>query len=293
MAKKPTTPNRVSVSLQTSLAKDAPPETLLTGPAAVTLIGDATHADIILQPNNGEFIAAHRAYLLRNPYFASHESFVAHQDKSAETIVKISPPHPTEFRFLLQCIYANTSEYCDGAIRKQNFLPLLLNAQFFLEENVLAACAKWFHDNWRDAIQLDDFNCHLIDYDTLASLIREFNAETEATTKLHVILQWARNWDEENDWKPLREFVDSHVDFKRIGLTEWIELTTAHERGVEFCIAPKTHLHFVITPRATCKIYCTNCRQYVDIFEFSIPNACQHKHSHHNQHWNHISKQIA
>ncbi|KAJ3070910.1 hypothetical protein HDU98_006070 [Podochytrium sp. JEL0797] len=288
----------ISVSLLISLTPDTTPEPLLTGPKAAALIGDTTHADTILQPNDGEFIATHRAYLLRNPYFASHESYAAQQVKSVETPIKISPPHPTEFRFLLQCIYANTPEYCSGAIWKQNFLPLLLNAQFFLEENVLAACAKWFYGNWRDAIEFDDFNCRLIDYDTLARLLNEFKTETEAPTKLNVIFQWARNWDEDNDCKALREFVESHVDFKLVGLKEWIELTTAHERSVEFCIAPKTHLHFakkpavIPPPRASVKIYCNYCGQYVDVHELSVPNACQSYRAHYNPQWNSMAKQI-
>ncbi|KAJ3070907.1 hypothetical protein HDU98_006067 [Podochytrium sp. JEL0797] len=119
--------------LQIPLTKVAPWKPLLAGPEAAALIGDATRADTILQPSNGEFIAAHRAYLIRSPYFAPHQSFTAHQDESEEATVKITPTHPTEVRFLLQCIYVYTPEYCNGAIRKQNFLPLLLNAQFFLE----------------------------------------------------------------------------------------------------------------------------------------------------------------
>ncbi|KAJ3069401.1 hypothetical protein HDU98_007511 [Podochytrium sp. JEL0797] len=253
IAEKPTAPNRVPVSLRTSLVKDAPPETLLTGPDAVALIGATTHADTILQPNDGEFIATHRAYLIRNPYFACHESFTVHQNESVETPFK---PHPTEFRLLLQCIYANTPEYCRECIVKQNFLPLLLNAQFFVEENVLVACASWFHANWRDAVLLNEFNYQSVDNDTLSSLLSELNAETEAATTLHVIFPWARNWGEEDGCKPLREFVESHVDFKCVRVKEWIELVTAHERSVEFCIVPKTHLHFVNHAYAAVKIYC-------------------------------------
>ncbi|KAJ3069396.1 hypothetical protein HDU98_007505 [Podochytrium sp. JEL0797] len=261
MTKKPTTQNRFPVSLQISLTKDKTPEPLLTGPEAVALIGDTTHADTILQPNDGEFIATHRAYLLRNPYFASHESFAVRQNQSAGTPIKISPPHPTEFRFLLQCIYANTPEYCRASITKHNFLPLLVNAQFFVEENVLTACAQLFHDNWRDAIQLNDFNCHVIDsntlerllhefkpVDTVTRLLKEFKTATEEPTKLHVIFEWARDWDEACDCKPLREFVESLVDFTRINLKDWIELTQEFETSVDFCIAPKTHLYFAKKP---------------------------------------------
>ncbi|KAJ3070909.1 hypothetical protein HDU98_006069 [Podochytrium sp. JEL0797] len=245
MAEKPITPKPVSVSLQISFMPDTTTEALLTGPEAVELIGGATHADTILQPNDAEFIAAHTAYLLRNPYFASHESFTARQNKLVGTPLKIYPPHPTEFRLLLQCIYANTPKYCRESISQQNFLPLLVNAQFFMEENVLAACASWFHDNWSDAILLNEFNYQSVDYDTLSSLLNVFEAETETASKLHVIFQWAWNWDEEGDCNPLREFVESHVDFKRVGVKEWIALTTEFEHSVNFCIAPKTHLHFV------------------------------------------------
>ncbi|KAJ3071816.1 hypothetical protein HDU98_004749 [Podochytrium sp. JEL0797] len=227
-------PDVIEVSLKVSLSKN-PPKELLEGSDAIELVGDASTADCLLQPKSGEFIAAHSTYLLRNPYFAANLSFAEGQHLPFPNLLKIDSPNPTEFRFVLCCIYANCLEFCETSVSESRFFGLLLNAQFFDQRHLLNACAIWFAENWPDVIQADELSCKFIDQATLENMLIEFKASTDVY-KLHVILKWASDWDMKDDCSELQKFVESQVNFKNVGWKVWVELFDKFGHSVDVCI---------------------------------------------------------
>ncbi|KAJ3072339.1 hypothetical protein HDU98_003795 [Podochytrium sp. JEL0797] len=275
------TDTKQTASQECQSSKNPPTEPLLSGQAAVDLIGDAESSDVVLQVKTGEFVYAHSPYLFRNPYFASHRELLTGQNNSLSNPFKIDPPHPSEFRFVLNCIYANTPEYCEGRVFGQSFMPLLANAQFFQEKNLMTSCAAWFSQNWTTAIQHPEFNCRHIDQPTLAKLLAEFKDPVlDAKTKLHVILKWANEWREDDDCAQLRQFVESLVDFKNVASQDWVELSQQFDHGVDFCVAPRTHVYFAKNPvsppigNQMVQIKCHFCHQFIDCDKFWVANSC-------------------
>ncbi|KAJ3072335.1 hypothetical protein HDU98_003791 [Podochytrium sp. JEL0797] len=236
------TSNIRQVTIQFSLCMSPPLEPLLTGPEAAELIGDAGNADILLQPSSGEIIAAHSAYLLRNPYFAAHLSFVEVQDRPLDMPIRVNAPHPAHFRFNLECIYANIPEFAHGTIVQNSFVPLAVNAQFLQDENLLSACTAC---------------CRFMDEVILGKLLSEFGAASDSTVKLQVILKWANEWDEDDNFASLRAFMEAHVDFSQVASKDWVDFSAKYERGVEFCCTPK------------------NCNTWIDAVKFSDRGSCK------------------
>ncbi|KAJ3079793.1 hypothetical protein HDU99_010076, partial [Rhizoclosmatium hyalinum] len=201
-------------------------EPLLTGTRASLLAGTAENADIIILLPTGEPVFAHSRYLVRSPYFKAHTEFneltnQSNQDESGFKVLKVLPPFPHEFRLFLRCLYANTSEFTESVCTQQNLVALLVNAEYFQQSAVLAGCIASFSKNWVTAIQDSHFRSHFIDSDLLVKLLTK---TMTAVSKLHIILQWACEWNDEHSCKELRKFVESNVRFIDVPYAEWLDL---------------------------------------------------------------------
>ncbi|KAJ3060395.1 hypothetical protein HDU98_003617 [Podochytrium sp. JEL0797] len=224
--------NSVEVSLQVTLVKDVPAQTLLTGATAVDLIGDSENSDVVLQPKRGEFIQAHSQYLRRNPYFEAHQSFAKAASQEGQPTIKIDVPFPNEFRTILSCIYANSEDYCLDIFSGKNLCPLFMNAQFLQAEFVVEAAAVWFSKNWSSAITSPTFTCQVLDESSLARLLTKLDRKLTATYILQIILAWATEWKIDGDCSELRKFVESQVDFKSISTISWGGFCEKYEHGI-------------------------------------------------------------
>ncbi|KAJ3007463.1 UNVERIFIED_CONTAM: hypothetical protein HDU68_003500 [Siphonaria sp. JEL0065] len=259
------------IALQVYLVKKNSLKQLINGPAAVSLIGDPSISDVILQPSQGEFILANSAYLLRNPYFASRLGTAGLESSSFSTL-KVHPPFPSDFRLLLNAIYANTQEYCESRIVASNCIPLLMNALEFKADTVVAACLLWFSKNWTTAIKDYSFSSTCIDRETLSTLLSTLKSNKD---KLHVILVWARDWPEctqlstSNDPNALCKFVESNVDFEQVSPNAWMELSDAFRESVAVCVSPQVHnllfkkLMEKVKNVEGVQVQCEKCREWV------------------------------
>ncbi|KAJ3071810.1 hypothetical protein HDU98_004743 [Podochytrium sp. JEL0797] len=281
----------IRVMLELFLSKNPPLGPLSTGPEAVELVGNPKHSDCILQPNPGEFIQAHSCYLHRNPYFAANLSFVDAQNKDKTVPFKVAPPFPSDFRLLLNCIYAHSIDYCYDSISPQNFVPLLVNAEFFQEDAVIAASVKWLVKNWALVIEAHDFSCRLVDQTTLGKLLDGFGtAETDTRAKLEIILKWTNEWCETESRGDLYRFVESHVDFKKVPTKAWTALLLKYETGVEACIPTRVHHHFVTHPPPFIKVQCDRCKIFVPEHAFFDPGVRCGANTSYNHHSQYIAK---
>ncbi|KAJ3029387.1 UNVERIFIED_CONTAM: hypothetical protein HDU68_012354 [Siphonaria sp. JEL0065] len=259
------------IALQVCIVKKNSLQQLINGPAAVALIGDPSISDVILQPSQGEFILSNSAYLIRNPYFASRLGSADLESMSTSTL-KVHPPFPSDFRLLLNALYANTQEYCASRIVASNCIPLLMNAIVFKADFVVAACLFWFSKNWSIAIKDSSFSSACIDKETLSSLLSTLESNKD---KLHVILVWARDWTEfsqsttSNDPYALCKFVESNVDFDQLCPIAWMELNNTFGKSVAVCVSPRVHGLLFKKAVETVKnvegvqVQCEKCREWV------------------------------
>ncbi|KAJ3067468.1 hypothetical protein HDU98_009304 [Podochytrium sp. JEL0797] len=219
---------------------------LLGGRDAVELIGNADECDTILQPKPGEYIHVHKAYLLRNSYFAAHERFTKASEGGSENLsIAVQPPFPTEFRVVLNCIYSNSYDYCYEVFSKSNFVAVLINAGYFQVDFLVEAATHWFARNWKYSIQADAFHWTDLPQEVLSTLLHSFSHLRDAPIRLEIILAWATNCEDVAKWSEMRDFVGAQVDFATISVKEWKRLSEGYPRSVDACVSATVHRFFL------------------------------------------------
>ncbi|KAI9331189.1 hypothetical protein BDR26DRAFT_870512 [Obelidium mucronatum] len=269
------------VIFQFALAESSALTHLVSGPAAVALIGDRSISDVIIQVSEGEFILANSSYLLRNAYFSAR--FGPSSNSTFTAPLKIHPPFPAEFRQLLNCIYANTQEYCSLRIVSSSFTPLFMNALSFKVDHVINACLVWFHENWRSTTKEDNFSSACINQATLSEkLLPEIQDNKD---KLRVILAWAKDMKdssaEDSSPQKIRKFVEESIDFAKISGSEWVDLLQEFGDGsVGVCVSSRVHILHLKEAFDKLKkfegvhVQCGKCKVWVEVEEFCDEKVC-------------------
>ncbi|KAJ3022721.1 UNVERIFIED_CONTAM: hypothetical protein HDU68_008964 [Siphonaria sp. JEL0065] len=247
-------------------------QVLHTGYDAASLVGDASHADLILQPQTGELVFASSDYLKRNPYFAAVFNDLTSFETNLPTH-KLSPPFPSEFRLLLTCIYANSTDYCLSRISPGNFSPLLANAEFFQDEIVLQACVLWFTTNWTRVVHEPTFSCAVLKQEILERIVGGIQSNDG---KLQVLASWANEVEGTDDsLASLREFSLSSVDLKNVDLSVWMYALGNWMNGVQAVVSRPIREEVFLLAKAACQVtlQCRKCKKILPVGAFVDQNA--------------------